>query len=57
MAILLEELGVPYTTTIRSTPELKKPDFLALNRNGMSPVIDDPNTGLLLAEVSHKQSG
>ena len=28
-----------------------KPEFLALNRNGMSAVIEDPNTNLLLAEV------
>ena len=51
IAILFEELGVPYTMKIRSTPELKKPEFLALNRNGMAPVIEDPNTNLLLAEV------
>jgi glutathione S-transferase len=50
VAILLEELNVPYTTKVYTTPELKPPDFLALNPNGMAPVIDDPNTGLLLGE-------
>lgn len=43
---------MPYTTKIYTTPELKQPAFLALNRNGMTPVIEDPNKGLLLAEVS-----
>lgn len=52
VAILLEELNVPYTTKIYTTPELKQLAFLALNRNGMAPVIEDPNTHLLLAEVS-----
>ena len=52
VALLLNELNVPYTTKIYTTPELKQPSFLALNRNGMAPVIDDPNENLLLAEVS-----
>ena len=51
IAIVLEELGIPYLTKIRTTPELKRPEFLAINRNGMTPVIEDPNTNLLLAEV------
>jgi len=50
VAILLEELNVPYTVKVYTTPELKQPDFLKLNRNGMAPIIEDPNTGLLLAE-------
>ncbi|CAD6566006.1 MAG: glutathione S- transferase, nitrogen catabolite repression regulator [Alectoria sarmentosa] len=50
VSLLLDELNVPYTTKIYTTPELKQPAFLALNRNGMAPVIEDPNEGLLLAE-------
>ncbi|KAF6239666.1 hypothetical protein HO173_002212 [Letharia columbiana] len=50
IALLLDELNVPYTTKIYTTPELKQPAFLALNRNGMTPVIEDPNKSLLLAE-------
>ncbi|KAK4691531.1 glutathione S-transferase, partial [Lecanoromycetidae sp. Uapishka_2] len=50
VVILLEELNLPYSTIIHTTPELKQPDFLALNPNGKAPVIEDPNTDLLLAE-------
>jgi len=52
VALILEELNVPYTTKIYTTPELKQPAFLTLNSNAMSPVIEDPNTRLVLAEVS-----
>ena len=51
ISLLLDELNVPYTTKIYTTPELKELAFLALNRNGMAPVIEDPNNGLRLAEV------
>jgi glutathione S-transferase len=56
VAILLEELKVPYTTKIYTTPKLKQTTFLALNRNGLAPVIEDPNAHLLLAEVSAWQA-
>lgn len=49
---MLEELGIPYTNKIYTSPELKQPAFLRLNRNGMTPVIEDSNTHLLLAEAS-----
>ena len=52
VALLCEELGVPYTTIVHLTAELKQPEYLAINRNGMSPVIEDPNTNLVLAEVN-----
>lgn len=34
-----------------TTAELKTPEFLAINPAGMAPVIEDPNTGIVLAEV------
>ncbi|KAI9717601.1 MAG: glutathione S- transferase, nitrogen catabolite repression regulator [Chrysothrix sp. TS-e1954] len=49
-ALLLTSLGIPYRSILRTTSELKTPSFLAINRNGLSPVLSDPNTGLLLAE-------
>ena len=51
IALLLEEFNVPYTTKVHTTPELKQPSFLAINPNGMAPVIEDLNTDLVLAEV------
>ena len=42
MALLLYELAVPYTTHVYSTPELKTPEFLAINPTGMAPVIEEP---------------
>ena len=43
---------MPYTTKVYMTPELKQPEFLKINPNGMSPVLEDPNIDLVLAEVS-----
>lgn len=48
---------MPYTTKLWMTSELKKPDFLKLNRNGMAPVIEDPNTNLVLFEASAHTAG
>ncbi|KAL6722033.1 Transcriptional regulator ure2 [Lecanora helva] len=50
IALLCEELNVPYQSKIYTTPELKQATFLAINPNGMAPVIEDPNKGLVLAE-------
>lgn len=52
VAVILEELGLPYKTEFREFEELKKEPFLSLNPNGRVPAIEDPNTGLVLAEVS-----
>ena len=47
---VLEELGLPYTVIDISFPELKQPEYLAINPNGRMPAIQDPNTGLTLWE-------
>ena len=48
--MLVEELGLPYELIDTQFPDLKKPDFLALNPNGRMPAIHDPNTDLTLWE-------
>lgn len=48
--ILCEELGIPHTVIDTAFPDLKKPDFLAINPNGRMPAIHDPNTSLTLWE-------
>ncbi|MCJ1249869.1 glutathione S- transferase, nitrogen catabolite repression regulator [Trapelia coarctata] len=50
VAILLEELGLPYETKFMEFPDLKKEPYISLNPNGRVPSIEDPNTGLALAE-------
>ncbi|KAK9319141.1 glutathione S-transferase Ure2-like protein [Lipomyces orientalis] len=50
VAILLEELGLPYETIPVSLSDVKKPDYLAINPNGRLPAIYDPNTDLTLWE-------
>lgn len=50
VAILLEELGLPYEVEDLQFPDLKKPDFLKINPNGRMPAIQDPNTDITLWE-------
>jgi glutathione S-transferase len=50
VAQLLEELKIPYETEAISFPDLKKPEYLAINPNGRMPSIQDPNTHLTLWE-------
>lgn len=50
VAILLEELGVPYETTAIALSDVKKPEYTAINPNGRVPSIYDPNTDLTLWE-------
>ncbi len=42
--LVLEELGVPYTTTLvdRTTQQQRSPTYLALNPNGLVPVLQTP---------------
>ena len=50
VAIVLNELGVPYKTKTWSPPDLKSEAYLKLNPNGRAPTIEDPNTGVTLWE-------
>lgn len=53
MAIILEELGVPYENKFLDFGELKKEPFISINPNGRVPAIEDPNTGFKLFEVCY----
>jgi glutathione S-transferase len=50
VAILLEELKLPYTIVDIPFSDVKKPEYTAINPNGRVPAIQDPNTGLTLWE-------
>lgn len=50
VAIVLEELGLPYETKFVVFAEMKKEPFISRNPNGRVPAIEDPNTGLTLWE-------
>ncbi|TVY88592.1 Glutathione S-transferase-like protein [Lachnellula willkommii] len=50
VAIILEELNIPYTNKFIKMADMKKPPFEALNPNGRVPAIEDPNTGITLWE-------
>ena len=50
VAIVLEELGLPYEKVLISLTEVKQPDYLEINPNGRIPAIYDPNTDLTLWE-------
>lgn len=50
VAMVLEELNVPYETKILEFPEMKQPAFEKININGRVPAIEDPNTGITIWE-------
>ncbi|KAB8301360.1 hypothetical protein EYC80_003237 [Monilinia laxa] len=50
VAIILEELKIPYTTKFMEMADLKKEPFEKLNPNGRVPAITDPNTDITLWE-------
>ncbi|KAG4026937.1 hypothetical protein MFRU_035g00880 [Monilinia fructicola] len=50
VAIILEELKIPYTTKFMEMADLKKEPFEKLNPNGRVPAITDPNTNITLWE-------
>lgn len=50
VAMLCEELGLPYVAADTQFADVKTPAFLALNPNGRMPVLRDPNTGFTIWE-------
>ncbi|KAL2021621.1 hypothetical protein VTK56DRAFT_6974 [Thermocarpiscus australiensis] len=50
VAILLEELGLPYEAIPIALSEVKQPEYTAINPNGRLPSIYDPNTDITLWE-------
>jgi glutathione S-transferase len=50
VAMILEELKVPYTHKIIEFPDMKKEQYESINPNGRVPAIEDPNTGITLWE-------
>lgn len=51
VAMIMEELGVPYEHRFISFEDMKKPAYEKVNPNGRVPTIEDPNTGLRIFEV------
>jgi len=50
VAIILEELNIPYEAEFMDMSLLHKPDYEKINPNGRVPAIHDPNTNLTLWE-------
>lgn len=50
VAIVLEELGLPYETKLEGPNTLKVEPYVKINPNGRVPAIEDPNTGITLWE-------
>jgi glutathione S-transferase len=50
VAMILEELGLPYEVIPIPLSDVKKPDYVAINPNGRIPAIHDPNTDITLWE-------
>ncbi|TVY29766.1 Glutathione S-transferase-like protein gedE [Lachnellula hyalina] len=50
VAMILEELNIPYTFKMIEFPDMKKEPYESINPNGRVPAIEDPNTGITLWE-------
>jgi glutathione S-transferase len=50
VAIILEELNLPYEVVDVPWADIKGPEFTALNPNGRLPAIQDPNFSITLWE-------
>ncbi|KAM0077277.1 hypothetical protein ACKRZS_010581 [Fusarium odoratissimum] len=50
VAIVLEELQIPWKPKYLPLSEVKKPEYVAINPNGRLPALEDPNTGITVWE-------
>ncbi|RYP20908.1 hypothetical protein DL765_002558 [Monosporascus sp. GIB2] len=50
VALVLEELNIPYKAKFVDMKDVKQEPYILLNPNGRLPTIEDPNTGLTLWE-------
>ncbi|PWY90668.1 glutathione S-transferase [Aspergillus heteromorphus CBS 117.55] len=50
VAMIINELEVPYEINSFPFSEIKKEPYISLNPNGRTPAIEDPNTGIILWE-------
>jgi glutathione S-transferase len=50
VAIVMEELGLPYETRFVNFTEVKQEPYINLNPNGRLPAIEDPNNAITLFE-------
>ena len=51
VAMVLEELSIPYETEMMEFGALKQEPYVSVNPNGRVPAIKDPNTGITLWET------
>jgi glutathione S-transferase len=52
VAVILEELAIPYVTEYMEFEDTKVEPYVLLNPNGKLPVLEDPNRDIVLFEVS-----
>nr|XP_036588277.1 URE2 protein [Colletotrichum truncatum]KAF6799650.1 URE2 protein [Colletotrichum truncatum] len=50
VAMILEELEIPYETVTVDLTKVKEEPYISINPNGRLPAIKDPNTGITLWE-------
>ena len=50
VAMVLEELGLPWTPKYIPFQDIKGPEYTAINPNGRLPALQDPNTGITIWE-------
>jgi glutathione S-transferase len=53
--LILEELGLPFEKKYVDMTTVKHEPHVSLNPNGRVPTIEDPNTGIILWEVSNTE--